>query len=120
MSISSILKDLRLSEYLTQKELAKKINVGQSTIAQYENSEREPTLTNLIKYSNYFKISIDEILGLEELTAEEIEAGASKFKRKLLSPAEDELIFLFREVGKKHGLSLQQSIIDLTRSLLNK
>ena len=59
----NILKELRLEAGLTQKELADKINIGQSTIVGYERGEREATLTNLSRYADYFHVSIDFLAG---------------------------------------------------------
>ena len=50
------LKELRVEAGLTQKELADKINIGQSTIVGYERGEREATLTNLSRYADYFNV----------------------------------------------------------------
>ena len=57
------LKELRVEAGLTQKELADKINIGQSTIVGYERGEREATLTNLSRYADYFNVSIDFLAG---------------------------------------------------------
>ena len=63
MELSEILKELRLEAGLTQKELANKIKIGQSTIVGYEKGEREATLTNLSRYADYFNVSIDFLAG---------------------------------------------------------
>lgn len=66
MQIAPILKELRLSNGLTQKELASKLGIGQSTIVGYERGEREPTINNLSLYAKYFNVSADYLLGLED------------------------------------------------------
>ncbi len=65
MSLSEILKELRLEANLTQKELALKLNIGQSTIVGYEKGEREATLTNLSRYADFFGVSLDFLAGRE-------------------------------------------------------
>lgn len=66
MELSKILKDLRLEANLTQKELANKLKIGQSTIVGYEKGEREATLTNLSRYAEFFGVSLDYLAGLED------------------------------------------------------
>lgn len=59
VEIASRLKYLRKEAGLTQNDLSKILRIGQSTIVGYEKAEREPTLTNLARYANYFDVSID-------------------------------------------------------------
>ena len=58
------LKMLREDKGLGQVELAKVLGVAKSTISLWENGLREPLLSSLVAIANYFKISIDEIVGL--------------------------------------------------------
>lgn len=48
-----------------QRELAKQLKVGKSTISLWETNQCEPTLSKFISISNYFKVSIDYLAGLE-------------------------------------------------------
>ena len=58
------LKMLREDKGLGQVELAKVLGVAKSTISLWENGLREPLLSSLVAIAYYFKISIDEIVGL--------------------------------------------------------
>lgn len=57
------IKKLRLKNKLTQGEVAKFLNIGQTTYSHYETGRNEPNIEILIKLSNLYKISIDEIVG---------------------------------------------------------
>ncbi|MBQ8844559.1 MAG: helix-turn-helix transcriptional regulator [Clostridia bacterium] len=59
-----ILKELRLEKKLGQVQLAKEIGVSKGVISLWENGLREPNMYSLIKLSQFFKISIDELVGL--------------------------------------------------------
>ena len=59
------LKELRIEQNLSQGELAKLTNLNQSTITRYENGERTPNMFGLIALANFFKVSIDYLVGLE-------------------------------------------------------
>lgn len=63
---SERLKELRLDKNLGQIELAKKLNVSKGIVSLWENSLREPKLSNLITISKFFDVSIDYLAGLED------------------------------------------------------
>lgn len=58
------LKELRLEKGLGQVELAKEIGVSKGVISLWENGLREPNMYSLILLAKYFKITIDELVGL--------------------------------------------------------
>lgn len=57
-------KQARKENKLTQTELAKLLNISQSTIVQYEKGERYPTIETLGKISTELCHSTDWFLGL--------------------------------------------------------
>lgn len=63
MSIGEILKTLRKENNLTQTELAERLKIGQATIACYENGQREPSVSSLIAYADFFECTLDFIAG---------------------------------------------------------
>ena len=58
------LKDLRQEKGLGQVELAKEIGVSKGVISLWENGLREPNMYSLILLAKFFKITIDELVGL--------------------------------------------------------
>ncbi len=67
-SFSDNLKSLRQSLLLTQKEFSKRVGITPSTISAYEKGEKNPTLDTLIKISQEFNISLDELCGFNKNT----------------------------------------------------
>lgn len=61
-----ILKELRIEKRIGQVALAKAINVSKGIISLWENGLREPSMSNLIALSLFFKVSIDYLVGLED------------------------------------------------------
>ena len=57
------LKDLRIDSDLTQKELADKLGISQQTLSDYEKGKYDLPNDLLIKYADYFNVSVDYILG---------------------------------------------------------
>lgn len=50
---------------LSQFQLAESLGLTQQTISKYEKGEREPDINTLIKLSKIFKVSLEELLGLD-------------------------------------------------------
>jgi transcriptional regulator with XRE-family HTH domain len=57
------LKELRKARKLSQLKLALDLNMNQNTISRYENMEREADYRALIKFADYFDVSLDYLLG---------------------------------------------------------
>lgn len=54
---------LRKKKNLSQRELSEEIGIKRCTIAKYEEPRGNViTIENLIKYCNFFKISVDKIV----------------------------------------------------------
>ena len=60
------IKQLREKHSMTQKELAKKLNVSNSTMSQYESGVRVPSDTTKLKIASLFDVSTDYLLGRRE------------------------------------------------------
>ena len=56
------LKDLRVDNDLTQKELADIFGISQQKLSDYEKGKYDLPNDLLIKYADYFKVSVDYIL----------------------------------------------------------
>lgn len=65
-SFGMILKTLRRAAGLTQTELAKRLNISRSSVSNYENGEREPSIDILKVISAYFNVPVDYLLGKNE------------------------------------------------------
>lgn len=57
------LKELRKERNISQLKLALDLNMNQNTISRYENLEREASYDTLIKFADYFDVTIDYLLG---------------------------------------------------------
>ncbi len=57
---------LRKENNLSTKKLGLAINVSDATISRWENNIMSPTIDELYKLANFFKVSADYLIGLEE------------------------------------------------------
>ncbi|MBQ1194907.1 MAG: helix-turn-helix transcriptional regulator [Clostridia bacterium] len=57
------LKELRKSRNISQLKLALDLNMNQNTISRYETLEREADYETLIRFADYFDVSLDYLLG---------------------------------------------------------
>jgi transcriptional regulator with XRE-family HTH domain len=56
------LKSLRKERGISQLKLALDLNMNQNSISRYETGEREADYATLIKFADYFGVSIDYLL----------------------------------------------------------
>ncbi len=66
MDFGNRLKALRTSAGLTQAQLGNQVGVTKSVISYYELQERSPSPDVLIKLSQIFHVSTDELLGVSK------------------------------------------------------
>jgi transcriptional regulator with XRE-family HTH domain len=57
------LKELRLQKGVTQQEVARAIGCSANNYARYERGEREPDIATLCSFADYFRVSVDSVIG---------------------------------------------------------
>lgn len=62
MEIGNKLKKSRLESKLTQEKVAEEIQVSRQTISNWENEKSYPDIISVIKLSDLYNISLDELL----------------------------------------------------------
>lgn len=62
------LKKLRKTRNISQLKLALDLNMNQNSISRYENGEREADYETLVKFADYFDVSLDYLLGRTDNT----------------------------------------------------
>ena len=60
-----VLKQLRKSRNQTQEELGSHIGLSKAVVSKYENGMGYPTFDVLIHIANYFGVTTDYLLGVE-------------------------------------------------------
>nr|MBQ8245186.1 helix-turn-helix transcriptional regulator [Oscillospiraceae bacterium] len=57
------LKEVRKKKHISQLKLAMDLDMNQNSISRYETGEREADYATLIRFADYFGVSIDYLLG---------------------------------------------------------
>ena len=62
MHLAANIKFLRKKAGKTQDALSSEVNIGRTTIANYEAAISEPNVENLLTFSSDFGVSMDDLL----------------------------------------------------------
>ena len=69
LMIGDKLKKLRRNRDLTQEEVAAHIGISYQAISKWERGDGYPDITMLPTLANYFGVSIDELIGMDEISS---------------------------------------------------
>ena len=61
------LKDLRENKGIQQKDFAKMMEINVVTYLHYEKGQRQPPLEFICKIAQFYGVTVDYLLGLENL-----------------------------------------------------
>ncbi len=64
-TLSRRIKELRLSRNISQVELANKLFVSKQSVSNWENDNIMPSIDVLVKIANFFSVSTDYLLGMD-------------------------------------------------------
>lgn len=65
ITIGDTIKRLRREKDITQEKLAENLNISCQAISKWERNECYPDITLLIPLASYFRVSVDELLGVD-------------------------------------------------------
>lgn len=66
MTLNENIKHLRLARNLSQVDLAQALGVTKQSISNWENNNIQPSIDMLVRLSQFFSVSTDVLLGLEQ------------------------------------------------------
>lgn len=107
MKFGELIKDLRQSRDLTQREVAENVEISRSVLSQYENNFVEPTAYVIKRFAEFFDVSADYLLGLEDDFGARTTTGGNVI-RDTNNTQERELLELFRTLSPYlQGLTME-------------
>lgn len=100
--------DLRIEYGYKQEEVAKELNVTTSAYGYYEQGRNEPSLETLYKISNFFKVSLDYLLGKIDTPHHPVNYSVSE--KLTLSESELNVIYRMKELNLLEELGKDPSV----------
>ena len=96
MEIGRKLKEVRMKSNLTQEQVAEKLFVSRQTISNWENEKTYPDIISIIRLSDLYSISLDELLKGDRKMMEHLDESTNIVKsNKKLTGAITANILLF-------------------------
>ena len=96
MEIGAKLKDARSRSGLTQEYVAEAVQVSRQTISNWENERSYPDIVSVIKLSDLYNISLDELLKGDEKMIGHLEESTNivNSNRRLITAVAVNILFL--------------------------
>lgn len=89
-----VIKEMRIENNITQKQLAQAIGTNETTIVRWESGQSEPSAYYLAKLAKFFHVSADFLLGLEN----DLEKNSYISLQETFSPEEINMIIAYRNL----------------------
>ncbi len=101
------MEDARESKGYSRKEVAKYLNIHESTYGKYELGHRKPDAETILALANYYGVSVDSLLGREVEPAAKEDDGLTDKGRELV-----EIAKILDESGKDVLIAAGRALID--------
>ena len=113
MEIAKKIKTARIKVELTQEHVADELQVSRQTISNWENAKTYPDIISIIKLSDLYQISLDELLKGDDKMIEHLNKSTNivSSNKKLICVAIINIILFF-------GLVIFNTIISNNKYLL--
>ena len=101
MALGERLKESRVKKGYSQGDVAELLHISRQSISKWENGNSYPDLDNLVKLSNYYEVSIDELLKENQEFKKKIAENEVKIEENY-----QKLDYIRGNSGKDEGLIL--------------
>ncbi len=119
LMIGKNLRNLRRSKDLTQEEVAAHLGISFQAISKWERNDGYPDITMLPALANYFGVTVDELIGMDNIaSAEKLDEINTKWNENRIEKKHAENVALMREALKtypNHPILLSQLYCSLER-----
>ena len=84
MELGEQLQKLREQKNMSREELAQEMNVSRQAVYKWENNKGYPDIENLIKLSELYEITLDELIKNDRTFQKKISIDEDKKRRMIL------------------------------------
>lgn len=125
MKLADNLQVLRKREGVSQEYLAEKCQVSRQAIAKWESGESVPTIDKLIFLADLYELSLDELVGRNEVDAyDKLKEYLTKFAAKDIPVDEDDdisaIVVRYLLFVERMGLRAEDRLKGLEEIFLTK
>ncbi len=92
----------------SQREIAKMLNISQTTYHNWENDITQPSLEQLITISSLFDVSVDYLIGNSDDT------GVITYREKTITDDEYAILAMYNKLPQP----LKQNIFELMQNMI--
>lgn len=103
-----IIYEQRKQNYLTQEQLAQEIGVSSVAVSKWERGISIPDQDILCRLADYFKITVDELLGRKTGTVEENDVYTEELMKRLHS---GQILLNCSEISRQEGFLAMESCL---------
>ena len=113
------LKELRLAHGETQRDLANAIEVGRTTISEYESGKIVPKQEGLLRIANHFNVSVDYLTGVSDnpatrkQNASDLDALLNTIHHILLDEYDTSVTYEGEQLSSRQKIIIDQLIEQL-------
>lgn len=109
VKIGKFLAELRHEKELTQEQLAERLGTSNKTISRWENGNYMPPVEMLLELSNFYGVSINEILSGRRLDDTETKSAADENLKSVLEESpfslQEKKSYFTRKWKREHWFS---------------
>ena len=106
IDLGSKLKELRVAKNYEQKKISEEFSLSRGTYSLYESNQRRPSYEILVKFADYYNVSVDYLLGRDD------NKSVAKFQKfSKYSENEMGIIHMVHEMDNSH----QKSAFDFVK-----
>ena len=116
VDVGSRIKELRVSQKITQNDFASRLGVTKSAISSYENGSRLPSYDILIKISRIFKVSTDYLLGCVDEKSQTVNVSGLSDKQIASIKSSIDTFRAFNAVREQVSPDLQKLLDDFVET----
>jgi len=117
LKIGEKIKRLRKERDLTQEEVASHLGISFQAISKWERGDGYPDITTLPALANYFQITVDELIGMEEIAARNrLDEYHTQWENNRKAKRHKENVALMREALKTYPNNAKL-LVQLSASL---
>ena len=117
MRIADKIKNARIQKGYTQEQVAENLLVSRQTISNWENGKSLPDIISIIKMSELYELSLDEMMKGDKALLKKVErdVGAVKAEKKLIKFAWISIVIaiILMILGEIMGASWQSVFVEI-------